>query len=309
MPLRLVQNGATSVRPLIVIYHAASEVDERVRTACGSYPAIINYTAKPMAKSYYRVGENGFQSLPVLYEWARKKTGAIQFAPVVLAGFSEGCQGIRAQLLATQFPDGICAVDGVHCSKPVPEEGTPKFKAELAPWVNWLNANDFGEHGGAVFTHSMIEPGTYSAVHTALEAIFQRSKPFGPGPDDNTPAVFAPHRGCEVWGFPGTDAKAHGRQLMMQLPRALNRVLYMLGELKENGPELQALEALLAKGGGISPSKPGQPGPSKPGFDPGKGAEGTGGRVARGVAVGVGLAAMAGGLWYMKKRGMLPRSP
>ena len=274
--LRLVQNGATSTRPLIVIYHCDMSMDDRIRTACGSYPTIVNYSATPMKKNYQRVGLNGLQSLRDVYDSILPEVGAVAFSPVIVAGFSEGCQGVRAHLYEAMThqglePDATVCIDGVHTTKPPPtqpdgyKEGDGSaFDVGIQPWNFWLgNRLKWGDDAtrSAIFTHSEINPGTYSSVRATLELIFNLK--FGKGLNPTTPALHK-QGSIEVWSFPGTDAEAHKHQLRYVMPHALNEALVQQGELQPGGPEYQELEKLLKQplkpDPSLDPKKP-SPGP------------------------------------------------
>ena len=268
MAKRLVQEGADvdGKRPLVVIFHAASEVDARVRLATGPTACIVNYTTTPMKQMYSEVGKNGLPDYRDIVNEFGPKVGTARFWPVVLVGFSEGCQAVRAMILhdmqiKSTGIDGVVAIDGVHSQKPIPAQYSDGWARQIGSWQRWLGFGQWGEDKAraSVFTHSEIVPPTYSSVRATLETVF--SMEFGKGSGPDAPAV---HRqgNVEVWSFPGNDAAAHGRQLMRQMPRAVNVCLSLLDVLDDDGAEAKALEAFLAKkgSGGFSPSDvPGVP--------------------------------------------------
>ena len=312
--LRLVQNGATSTRPLVIVYHADSSMDQRMRVACGSYPTILNYTATPMKKNYYRIGLNGLQSLRDIYDTWLSEVGAVAFSPIIVAGFSEGCQAVRAHLYEAMLhggmePDGTVCVDGVHTTKPVPVQPDKYVAGDgsgwdvgIQPWHFWLGTRlKWGgdDTRSAIFTHSEIDPGTYSSVRATLEYIFGLK--FGKALDKETPAL---HRQglIDVWSFPGSDAEAHKHQLRFAMPHALNWALCQQGELKEDGPEIQALNKLLKQplkpDPNLDPKKDPKQDPKKPFPLPKKPA----GSSAAPWVVGGTVLAAAGGLGYYAYR-------
>lgn len=296
---RLVQAGIGSTRPLVVVFHAASVVDAKLKAACGPRACIVNYSAEPMKGNYRTVGENGLPSVVDIGRDMGAQVNAQEFDPVVVVGFSEGCMAIRAQLTydmkrhATSI-HGVVAVDGVHSSKPIPEAYTPAYNEQIQPWFQWLSFSDWGKNKtrASVFTHTLIDPPTYTSVRETLAFIFGVDS-FGKGLNDDSPAVLQ-QENVEVWSFPGNAAKDHSKQLLRQLPRALNRVLVLLGELDDNGPESQALEALIAKGGGAPLDKiPAAPKPKTP--------NGGGGGSSSGVSwlpLALGLGAIAAVVYW-----------
>ena len=115
MATRIVQAGKGAVRDVVVLYHLTAELDGVVRGALGPAVTLINVTEPPGALKYMTVAAGSLQPLSAVLEAARQKLGLdITWGRVALVGYSEGCQALRAQLLAGATPDAIVAVDGTH---------------------------------------------------------------------------------------------------------------------------------------------------------------------------------------------------
>lgn len=76
--------------------------------------------------------------------------------PLILAGFSEGCQGVRTQLNAGVMPDAVLAIDGIHASDP-PEPW------QIEPWRFTLERARRGE---CFFLHTTTEIPTFGYLST-----------------------------------------------------------------------------------------------------------------------------------------------
>jgi hypothetical protein len=142
-------------------------------------------------------------------------TREVRCYPVILAGFSEGCAALRAQIAAGYTPQAVVAVDGIHSSKPPKNE-------QLEPWFSWVQR--CGWTGPAQWfapetqhqlwaSCSQIVPPTFSSVRATLELVLATFLP--PRPD---PYVGG---GVSVWSFPGADAAAHKWQASTVLPHVL----------------------------------------------------------------------------------------
>jgi hypothetical protein len=108
---------------------------------------------------------------------------------VVLVGYSEGCQAIRAHLLAGAQPWGVVAVDGTHSEMP---EANRKYS--IIPYrqafdrarLNPDRALFVATHSGLTYVETLPKP--YASTHTTLERITGQQLPL-PDPSDE-PVVF-----------------------------------------------------------------------------------------------------------------------
>ncbi len=87
---------------------------------------IVNITELPFRSNYRAVGQGQTARLAPLDEviaWAKVKSGGdIHPFAIALLGFSEGCQAVRAHLVAGEQPAAVVLVDGTHASLPKPDE-------------------------------------------------------------------------------------------------------------------------------------------------------------------------------------------
>lgn len=115
MTLRLVQAGYGEERPLVVVYHAGPWSDALLQEAAGPAACIVNDTEAPSQGLYARADQGGIANLDAAVAAAQSAAGQpFRPSPLVLAGFSEGCEGVRAQLLAGYYPDVAICADGIQ---------------------------------------------------------------------------------------------------------------------------------------------------------------------------------------------------
>ncbi len=95
--------------PLVICYHLTAQLDGAILSALGSLPAVINVTGQP-GKGLYR---NAGIDLSEVLTFASHMVGYEQ-GPLILVGFSEGCQALRSILLSGGTPTAVVAIDGTH---------------------------------------------------------------------------------------------------------------------------------------------------------------------------------------------------
>lgn len=227
------QKGSGSFRDLIVIAHGG--VTETIRQVAPE--AAIVGIGFPALKGHYVLKGQGAGMLPPLVEIVRAAIPAsegCQLRRLVLCGFSEGCQAVRAWLAAGEVPSAVLVIDGAHGSKPTPSE------AQVIPWRQFFaRAINAGRY--AAITATRIPTTTYLPTATMLpiltgfppppplvtsgasiepETVWQQMPAWSGVPYQR--AV----RGqlvAEQW--PGTDGPAHVQQAREVLPRLLGESL------------------------------------------------------------------------------------
>lgn len=117
MTLRKLQDGP---RGTVVVYHSPEGNDDIIKIACEGWTV---YMEK-------------FASGQGLYDNPSDVTDLPR--PLVLAGFSEGCDGVRAQLLRRVLPEACIAIDGIQTSFDVRTEG-PLWEKEVEPWQRYID--------------------------------------------------------------------------------------------------------------------------------------------------------------------------
>ena len=176
MTTRLVQAGRLDQRDMVVVYNLAAFLDPALRQALGSRPVIVNVTCDPFTRAYAQVGQGKLASIEELDIWAKQEAGNFALRHVVLVGFSEGCQGIRAQLVAGAAPSGVVLVDGAHSGWP---NARPDF--EITPYRKAFdracagNGLFVGTHSGLVYVETLLKP--YASTKTTLERITRWTLP------------------------------------------------------------------------------------------------------------------------------------
>ena len=124
--MQVVQAGRGAVRPLVVAYHVIANLRPHV----SADTAILSYVGKPFSQSYAAF-TGASPDLDAIATRYAAELGAEAFWPILLLGFSEGCQGIRTQLRAGFSPSAILAIDGIHSN-------LPPAPWQLEVWRDWF---------------------------------------------------------------------------------------------------------------------------------------------------------------------------
>lgn len=233
MALRLVQKPASTEAPFVLVYHSGAS-DDSLRSAAPGALICVD-TGKPFSGYYGATGPGKIDPLPEAIEKAAELADVVGFTPsqIVLAGWSEGCQGIRTQLKAGHVPDAVVAIDGTHSSKPPAPD-------HIDPWRAFANKAKAGSVG-FLASCSSIDPGSYNSTRETLRLItgfdLERS-----GPVDD-PAVYE-EGNCVVWSCDGTAAEDHIAQGRIVLPKMLG--LAVTGGFSSGGEGLGVLVPVVA---------------------------------------------------------------
>lgn len=128
-----------------MVYHLGSAADVDVLAALPGHVGVVNQTYPGFKDHYTHIGDDAIAPIDEVLAAG----GADAGSAVALVGFSEGCQGVRTQLLAGVVPVAALAVDGIH-TKPEPWRALAERarRSELALTI----------------THSSIQPGTYPST-------------------------------------------------------------------------------------------------------------------------------------------------
>jgi len=111
MPLRIVQQGSGSSRPLLLVYHLNARNDDALRQASPSNALIVNDTT---------VGSSYADTAPLdqTIQTLKQMTGASSFSPIIIAGFSAGGFATRRILEQGGDPDALVIADGTYATAP-----------------------------------------------------------------------------------------------------------------------------------------------------------------------------------------------
>lgn len=157
----IVQVGSGEKRPLVIAYHIAAEYLR------GMHPtaAIWSYYGKPFSKQYYQAGAGVVRPLGELVERAR--SFGFEPGPIVLMGWSEGCQGVRAHLwegqAARELVGGLVCLDGIHASTGFPP-------VQLEPW-EWAHDEAVGQELAFTWTTSRIQTYGYESTRAVAQKV------------------------------------------------------------------------------------------------------------------------------------------
>lgn len=155
------EKGSGARRDLVVIAHGG--VTEAIRAAAPG-AAVVGVTFPPMKGHYAGIGPDKLPPLGELVRGALQQAGAAELGRLVLVGFSEGCQAVRAWLAAGEVPSAAIAIDGIHGTKPAPSVG------QVAPWRAFFSRSRAGERFGAV-TATRIPTVTYLPTASMLPIV------------------------------------------------------------------------------------------------------------------------------------------
>lgn len=169
-------------RPVLVAYHWGGKLDPDL----ASRVELVRVQGAPFASQYAREGAGVVRPFAALHPGRR----------VILLGFSEGVQAVRAHLrdgaaLSSGRLVGVVALDGAHASSP------PVEASQLAPWRALHRS-----HVPWVMTSSRIVPPGYLSTREVLRLL-------------GAPTIDGRHKvgagAGAVWNTAGADGAEHIR--------------------------------------------------------------------------------------------------
>lgn len=206
--------------PLVVEYHACElpRPDAEASIVCDGQP--------PGGGHYRHFREPG-GALGII-----RSSDWPEHSRLVLAGFSEGCQGVRTQLADGAVPDAVLAIDGIHADNDMPPW-------QVDPWADLLAR---AKRGDTLFVHtSTLVPtfGQYKSTRDMVRVLW------GGDIEQKTSPAELGGVTCEVYReglallylFPGGSAASHIEQGRVVLPAAMGLALSALsgGDVPEQG--------------------------------------------------------------------------
>lgn len=135
------EKGSGALRDLIVIAHGG--VTQAIREAAPG-AIVVGLAQKPLSGGYSAIGPGKVPPLAELVRGALEAAGGPFLGRLVLVGFSEGCQAVRAWLAAGEVPTAVLAIDGAHGSSPAPSP------AQVTPWRSFFDRARAGERFAAI---------------------------------------------------------------------------------------------------------------------------------------------------------------
>lgn len=219
MSFRVVQAGSGATRDLVICYYVGNYADDQVRRAAPAHACIINDTKTP-TRRYTRIDSRGIDGiLPMkqAIEWALGRCDFDAVRYVLIGGYSAGGQAVRTQVMSGAAPNAIFIADGNHCS-------APPVPWQLKAMQAFCDAAA-SEEKVAVFSHTQIEPPTYTGTRRTLELLT------GFELDESGPLEEPVETGegnLEVWSFEGANAEAHRQQAQRVFSELLGRAVEML---------------------------------------------------------------------------------
>lgn len=227
----------------VVVYHLTAALDEHLKAAAVGW-TIYNETFTDASVAY--ANPTDVSTLP---------------RPLVLAGFSAGCQGVRAALRKGILPFAVIAIDGIHATKDV-KTNAANFENQIEPWKKFVEvcreSSTVSPHP-FFFSHTAIEPGLYMSTTETLPLVIPDIAKWLPvNMGTNQTFYFPPElqkaddkRGLVV-STPGKDAAAHAEQARVLLPTFLFLATSEPGDPKPNFPPAPVVKTAPPK----TPAKP-----------------------------------------------------
>lgn len=179
MARTIVQKGEGTTRKLVVTYHLGG-------AGAGVAPdvSIVSFMGTPFKQQYRRLLTQGGIVVPLLELISQlEQQLACSFSEVILAGWSEGCQGVRTHLLegaaVRQRISGILALDGIHgdLNHRGPKFGEPwPPQWQIEPW-EWAADRARAEDLAFTWTYSGIVPPNYISTRAMAEHVLGRELP------------------------------------------------------------------------------------------------------------------------------------
>ena len=216
MKLRRVQLAASASSPIVLCYLVGSHMDRALRE---SLPGC----------AIAATDESGLATDRGVIAQARTLTGADSGAPLVLVGYSAGCQGVRRHLWDGEQPAAVVAIDGTHGSVPPRDE-------QIRPW---RLVAERARRGEAVmvatctqqsYTERLPAHQRFAASRTVLREA--TGEDLGPGTEVHMD-------GMHLYGYASApiDRDAHIRQQREVLPEMLRRHVSLLAtDAAPSGP-------------------------------------------------------------------------
>lgn len=161
MSWSLQEKGSGSRRDVVVIAHGG--VTDPIRAAAPG-AIVVSLVAKPLSGGYGSIGPGKVPPLFELVNGALQAAGGPSLGRLILVGFSEGCQAVRAWLAAGEVPSAAIAIDGIHGSSPAPSS------SQVIPWRSFFERARRGDRFGAV-TATRIPTSGYLPTATMLPRV------------------------------------------------------------------------------------------------------------------------------------------
>lgn len=215
-----IQSAPSDATDLVIVYHAGGGLN---------FPgSVIASEVKPGFKGLYdKLGGDGITPLPDAVSEIADKIGRSGWQPnrIILAGFSEGAQGVRTQLRAGYDVSAAIAADGTHAA------ANPDYPNQIKPWKDFADLAKAGDRV-MIASHSTI-PTPYKSTRETLRLI--TGFPLAEAGTIDDPVV-TEEGNLRVYSVDGTQAADHVLQGQVMLPR-------MISEALSGAPPISALSS------------------------------------------------------------------
>lgn len=223
----------------MVCYYIGIHNDAQIRHVVDPRATILNLTTQAGNTGYGQISTLNPRLPDLVAHWEAKE--GCKFFPIVLMGWSAGCQALRTQLLSAAsspselgYPQAMIALDGIHSS-------SPPQAWQIDTWRDWflrcggeLGPQGIGlprKQGLPIFvaTCTQIQPPTYRSVRATLQDVTDwELQPGDPEPWPGVPGFYASGN-VEIWSWPGAGQDDHSWQQNFLGPFHLWQVCNRLG--------------------------------------------------------------------------------
>lgn len=236
MSLRIVQTGSGNPRPLVLIYHLNERVDPALRAAAGSSALIVNDTTSGSDYSNTPPLDQTIQTL-------RQMTGASNFSPILVVGFSAGGWATKRILEQGGDPDAVVVADGTYATSP---DG----------WAAWQRYAELAKVRKRAFVTSNTSLLVPSSTWHVLSAIAGTTLPLGAvaGRPADAPLIqgAGPARyengNFVILSYPTNDMPGHLYQGDVVLPAMIAEALSKVSGSRKAGAVFAVLAGIFAAG-------------------------------------------------------------
>ena len=214
-----IKPGQKKAIPLLVMFHGGTWLPEAAGADLGLAVIAVQLGAGSATYASALAAPGRF---PAILSAAEQKAG-VTFRPIVLAGWSAGCGGIRELLKqpgSMERVESIIAIDGIHADYVGGKPGPLESALETSRLEGWLQLAREAAAGRRhlLITHTEIFPGTFASTTETSDWLLRelglRRRPVLEWGPMGTQRVSDTRAGrLRVQGYAGNSAPDHVDQL------------------------------------------------------------------------------------------------
>lgn len=160
MTLNITNQGQGAERDVVIVYHGS------LSSSLAPNAVIIVDNHPGFKRLYESTGKaDGISTVDEVLDFAHQNLGEFVVKRLFLVGFSEGVQGVRAQVHDGVVPFATVVIDGTHTATNAAE-----METQLQPWRGQVERARAGD-GVFIASHSSIIPSGYESTTATLRRI------------------------------------------------------------------------------------------------------------------------------------------